>query len=370
MRIIFHIPIHIDRSDPSASQIRPQKLMAAFAELGYEVDVVEGYGAERKQRIAAIKRNIRQGVHYDFLYSESSTMPTLLTERNHLPTYPFLDFGFFRFCKRHGIPIGLFYRDIHWRFANRGDGWKNSMATLFYRYDLWQYRRWLDVLFLPTMEMRTHIPAEFTCRVVELPSGCERLLSADSKNCKSSDTASLSLLYVGGLGTNYNLKPLLQAVSGLPDVRLTLCCRDYDWDAVSEEYAPLVNSNVNVVHESGEAVRQRYQQADLFAMTFYNDYIDFAAPYKFFETIGYGVPMLVVEDSWMARFVERNQIGMVSHKDAASIRAALEHVLQNRDILAAYKEHIEEVAVKNTWQARCQQIAQSLTAPQSHNNSE
>ena len=104
MRLIFHIPLKIDRNDPSASQIRPQKLMAAFTELGWEMDVVEGRGRDRKRQIAAIKRKIRQGVHYDFCYSESSTMPTLLTEPHHLPTYPCLDFGFLAFCKRHGIP--------------------------------------------------------------------------------------------------------------------------------------------------------------------------------------------------------------------------------------------------------------------------
>jgi hypothetical protein len=44
VRLIFHIPLKIDRNDPSASQFRPQKLMAAFTELGWEMDVVEGRG--------------------------------------------------------------------------------------------------------------------------------------------------------------------------------------------------------------------------------------------------------------------------------------------------------------------------------------
>ena len=54
MRLIFHIPLKIDRNDPSASQIRPQKLMKAFAELGWEMDVVEGNGRDRKNQIAKI----------------------------------------------------------------------------------------------------------------------------------------------------------------------------------------------------------------------------------------------------------------------------------------------------------------------------
>ena len=116
-KIIFHIPMKIDRTRVSASQIRPFKIIHAFKVSGYDIDIVEGYGAERRQQIAEIKRNVRRGVKYDFLYSESSTMPTLLTEKNHLPLYPFLDFSFFAFCKKHRIKIGLFYRDIYWCFT-------------------------------------------------------------------------------------------------------------------------------------------------------------------------------------------------------------------------------------------------------------
>ena len=48
-RMIFHIPMKIDRNRASASQIRPMKMIEAFKECGYEVAVVEGYGKERKR---------------------------------------------------------------------------------------------------------------------------------------------------------------------------------------------------------------------------------------------------------------------------------------------------------------------------------
>lgn len=133
-RMIFHIPMKIDRNRASASQIRPMKMIEAFKECGYEVVVVEGYGKERKRQIKEIKSNILKGVKYDFLYSESSTMPTLLTEKNHLPLYPFLDFSFFAFCKKHGIKIGLFYRDIYWVFKKKRS-FKEWVAYIFYKYD-------------------------------------------------------------------------------------------------------------------------------------------------------------------------------------------------------------------------------------------
>ena len=95
-RMIFHVPNYIDLEAKSGSNIRPIKMINAFKEIGYDVDVVMGYASERKSKIKEIKNNIKNGVKYDFLYSESSTMPTLLTEKNHLPTHPFLDFSFFK----------------------------------------------------------------------------------------------------------------------------------------------------------------------------------------------------------------------------------------------------------------------------------
>lgn len=84
-RCIFHIPDYLDPDRASASQIRPRKMIKAFEQIGYRVDIVQGYGKQRKIKIEEIRRNVKYGVKYDFLYSESSTTPTLLTERHHLP---------------------------------------------------------------------------------------------------------------------------------------------------------------------------------------------------------------------------------------------------------------------------------------------
>ncbi|MEO4788116.1 hypothetical protein ABHZ30_04940 [Bacteroides uniformis] len=130
-RMIFHIPMRINRERASASSIRPVKMIEAFERLGYEVILIEGNASQRKKRIKEIKHNIRKGVTYDFLYSESSTMPTLLTEKHHCPTHPFLDFSFFSFCRKHGIKIGLFYRDIYWKFELYGSSIKKISPNIF-----------------------------------------------------------------------------------------------------------------------------------------------------------------------------------------------------------------------------------------------
>ena len=67
---IFHIPFKIDEDWPSASQIRPIRMLNAFKSIGYNVDIVMGYGKERKNNIQKIKDKIRSGVKYDFMRSE------------------------------------------------------------------------------------------------------------------------------------------------------------------------------------------------------------------------------------------------------------------------------------------------------------
>ena len=53
-RCIFHIHNHLDEPAQTASQIRPRKMLQAFRDIGYEVDAVMGYGAQRKEAIARI----------------------------------------------------------------------------------------------------------------------------------------------------------------------------------------------------------------------------------------------------------------------------------------------------------------------------
>ena len=108
-RMIFHIPMRINRERASASSIRPVKMIEAFERLGYEVILIEGNASQRKKRIKEIKHNIRKGVTYDFLYSESSTMPTLLTEKHHCPTHPFFRFlFFFHFVENTELKLAYF----------------------------------------------------------------------------------------------------------------------------------------------------------------------------------------------------------------------------------------------------------------------
>lgn len=332
-------------------------MIEAFRQIGYDVAVVYGDGAERKKSIAAIKRSIRGGVKYDFLYSESSTLPTLCTEKHHLPSYPFLDFSFLSFCRRHGIRVGLFYRDIYWRFSFGNDSWKMKCLKPFYIYDLIMYRRLVDVLFLPSKEMLGYIPLGFPGRVEELPPGAGKM----SFTKTGMPGQGLNLLYIGGLVPHYDLRMLVKAVSEIPEITFTLCCRKKEWMRVGHFYDGLLSDNIRVVHKSGDELDALYREADLFCIYVKaHEYWKFAVPFKLFESIGHGCPVLASEGTWTADFVSREGIGPVCRYDADELVRLLKELAGNRGKLAEYRKRVTDIAPEHTWQMRCRKVAHLL----------
>ena len=258
-RCIFHIPNHLEESGVSGSQIRPKKMIQAFRNVGYQVDVVMGYAEQRKTEIENIKKNIESGVKYDFMYCESSTMPTLLTEKNHIPKHFGLDFKFFKFCKCHDIPIGLFYRDIYWRFPiykNNVSGLKYYLAQMAYRYDLYKYSNLLDIIYLPSYGMKKYLKNKKLDKISrELPPAAslsQGIIEYKKKFFLDKKNHCLNLFYVGGIGEQYKFNKLLKGIYDLDFVKLTICCRQNEWLQNKDKYEQYLNDRINIVHESGE----------------------------------------------------------------------------------------------------------------------
>ena len=95
-KCIFYLPYKLDEDAMGARMMRPRKMIQAFTDIGYEVAIITGTSLERRPLIRKIKNKIKEGERFDFMYTEAHTEPTLLTDPHHLPTHPFLDFGFFK----------------------------------------------------------------------------------------------------------------------------------------------------------------------------------------------------------------------------------------------------------------------------------
>ena len=360
--MIFHCPFPIAEQGKSGSQVRPFQMWQAFQAIGYEVEAVVGYERQRAVVIDKIKTDIRKGRKFDFVYSESATVPTLLTERLRHHKHPSLDYAFWAWLRRQAVPISLFYRDIFWRTAYRkiAQTWRDQLIkTPLYWYDWFAYRWLVDYLFLPSLEMAAHLPTQWPAqRVQALPPGCN--ISDAPTTVKPDETSAdlLHLFYVGSIVLPfYDLKPVIEMIGTLDNVSWTICCRADEWQQSQAHYLPLPTERVRVVHAAGEQLRSYYESADAFLLIWKpNPYLDFAMPVKLFEALGYGLPMIVNEGLRASRFVAEEDTGWVVATDDA-LPNTLVYLSEHPEELLKKREYLKQVRTRHTWAMRAQQVA-------------
>ncbi len=354
MNIIFHIPNYIDPNLPSGSQIRPMKMLQSFKDLGFNVDVVMGYVVDRKKQIIDIKQKIKNGIKYEFLYSESSTMPTALTEKHHLPVAPFLDFNFFKFCRSNNIKVSLFYRDIHWRFSHSKSNssfLKRFIALLFYRFDLFMYKNTIDVLYLPSLKMYDYIPLNFKKEIYSLPPGIiSRQQISDKQDSK------LRFIYVGGIGELYDVKLFLKVIRQFRNIEFKLCIRSIDWGKVKLEYDEYMHKDY-IYHTSGSGLDELYRASDI-AVLFLKPsvYWSFVMPVKLFDYISYKKPIIAVKGTCVADFVEKNNIGWVINYSENELENLIQFLNENPIEIVNKRNNIQGIIKSNTWIARAEEV--------------
>ena len=340
-------------------------MLKAFRALGYEVAEVTGYSAERREKMRAVKKMISDGAEFDFLYAENTNDPVALADADHIPRHPFMDFSFFKYCKRHGIPVGLFYRDIYWKFPvfkSAASLPKRMVLTPLFRYDVMRYKKLLDVMFLPTEMMRQFVIPDIN--FAQLPPGgdpdpdtlSERLLRTPAADGK------LHIFYVGSLTGYYDCKKLFEAVKMTGNVYLTACVPKNQWETVNGSYAPYMCDRIRIVHKSASELAPYYIEADIFACCLKNDpYLDMAMPLKLFESISYGTPVLATDIRSISEFVEENGIGWVTGCGAENIAAALERLKNDPAEISEKTKNTVTAAGKNTWRDRAARAAEILT---------
>lgn len=361
MKIIFHHPLPLNPNAKSASGIRPLRMLEAFRRIGYEVNLVVGYAAERARAIAEIRRNVQSGVKYDFVYSESSTMPTILTEKHHLPLHPLLDRSFFQFCKGQNIPIGVFYRDIYWRFESYGrdlNPVKRWVAKAAYSYELNTYKHTLNRLFLPSSEMTEYVPLVQKSIMTALPPGHDGILKGAPS--KRNESKPLKLFYVGGMSDHYQLHKLFEAVADLPRVELTICTREDEWNKHKREYRNDV-PNIRIVHKTGKAMNAELRRCDIAALFVQpQEYREFASPVKLYEYLGEQKPILVSKGTLAGKFVEENKIGWSIPYEVDAVKSLLERLAYSSEEFEPICVSLARVAPLHTWEARARRVAEVL----------
>lgn len=360
-RCIYHVPYPITDESNAASAIRPRKMLEAFQRNFDEVFVISGYGKERAKKFRMLKKRVFSGVKYEFMYSENSTMPNLITEKNHMPFYPFLEKNIFKFCKVHSIPIGLFYRDIYWRFPvykQNVSFFKRCITLPLYYYDLAIYNKYISILYLPSKEMAKYVGYKGKMKPLPPGSGVKK---ENEQIIKSTRNEQLELFYVGGVGGDYDISQLIEGVRRCSFLHLTLCCHHDQWENWFQGKKISLPSNVTVIHKNGEELQPYYEKSDL-GMLFFTSlgYRKMAMPVKLFEYIEHHLPVIATKNCAAGYFVEKNDVGWTIDYSVKAFTELLSEINNNPKVLIKKKQSLIEIAKKNTWDARTISVSNDL----------
>ena len=205
------------------------------------------------------------------------------------------------------------------------------------------------------------IDKKLTNKAFLLPPGCE-IYETNAGNKKVSvPNDTLQLLYVGGIVPPvYNLAPMFEWIEGLSHVHLTLIHRENEWKHMSDKYNNQL-ANIKVVHTSGEHLNIFYNRSDIFAMLWdgSNPYLKFATPFKLFESLGYGLPIITTKGTESSRFVEQEVLGwIVSNKK--EFYDLINYLQIHREKIEIVKERIKKIRNHHTWKARARKVAEVL----------
>lgn len=356
--MIFHSPFPLDPESNAASGIRPVQMRWAFENLGYDVFELTGFGKERKGQFRELKRRVAGGEQFDFMYSESSTKPLSLTEPNNLPRYPILDYSIFRFAQQHSIPVGLFYRDIYWKYPEYLESvgrFRGEIVRIFYRLDLAVLRKLLHTLFLPSQRMHQEVGVFQSSQVQALP-------PASPITPSPSPESGISLFYVGGLGTYYQLHECIKAVVATQGATMTICTPESNWELHRAEYEPLLDDSIRIVHARGEELKQYFDSSHIGVLFMRPvSYREFAAPLKFYEYAAHGKPIIASAGTLVGDQVDDEGIGWSIPYSADALRDVLRNILDDPELLLERMKRVHAFAERNTWEARAQEVVDRLT---------
>lgn len=355
--MIFHSPTVVTEGGGVGSQIRPHRMLRAFAEEGWEVIEVTGRHRERRRAIEEAMDRVDAG-GADFLYSELSSAPIALSEPWRERVDPEMDFSLFARCRDKGVPVGAFYRDIYWRFPGylRAAGLAYGLlARHHYRADLRRLNATVDILFLPTLQMGRYVPVVDPGKFTELPPGAPVVDSPGAPG--------VHLFYVGGLGDYYDLRECVAAVAQVSEVHLTMCVPEAQWLAHRHVYEPLLTDRIRVVHGRGSDLDAFYEQASIGVLAMKPiEYRTFAAPIKLFEYIGRALPVLASQGTYAGDWVSSNGVGWAAPYDREELARALSALVARPDLVEQAREAALSAREENTWGARARQVARDLGA--------
>jgi glycosyltransferase involved in cell wall biosynthesis len=353
-KVLVHINYPPPQRRISGSRVRPYYMCKAFRDIGYEVEIVEGTLWERGRQAYEL---IHSGkvASFSFCYAEPSTYPL----------NPFIDYTFYLALKARRIPIGLFYRDAYWKFADRFHYHGPKKWLLLCRY-------WSDMFFLPKVVSAFFFPSKMMASLFRfskpkfvLPPGGHISYKSEQAQFPSKIERAI---YVGGVSHTYGTNLLLEAFDLINRERkldLELVCRKDEYISLRPIFEKYGEAEwLHVHHLWGKSLGQVYHRSDIAVVPVRKGaYNDLAMPVKLFEYLSYGLPIVTTNCTEMADFVRRNRTGIVVQDNPLSLAEGVLRIVRDQDLYRELKSNAKRTLENgNLWTDRAEQVAEYLTA--------
>lgn len=358
--ILVYFPYKLKEST-TGSSVRPNKILKAFQEFcdikNQNLIVISGNSKKRKKEFnKLIKSKMIDRVKY--CYMENATLPIWLTDVDKFPRTLFFEQKFLRTLKSKGINIGLFYRDIYWKFPSYYPlkGWKSLAMQQVYKYELKMFNKFIDIMYLPSESMNEYV--KFKGPIKPLPPAIENLKINNKFHYKN-------IIFVGSLTPKSGLLKLIELSKSIEKLNLnykvTINCPKNNIDKYPELFEELQNKSfVNITHWFGEDLQKIYSEASIAIIPRLPDaYNDFAMPIKLFEYLENYLPVISTDVKEVGEFIQSMGFGEVFSNEDELEKILL--TLLEEEVYRQYLSNIHSKYINHTWLSRIVEIDKYLT---------
>lgn len=361
--ILIYFPFTLAEKPQSGSQLRPIEMLKAFETFckynHLELLIVSGDSKERAIQWELLLESGKLS-KTQFCYAENQTIPIWLTDKGHKPSRPFVDIAIFKELKKKNIPIGLFYRDVYWKFDELYSlkGIKKIIMQTIYKAEEKFYSKYLHTVFLPSEAMGKFV--NITVNKVPLPPG-GREINIQSVGNRTPKVG----IYVGGINNeDYGLSKLVKSYEILNEYKnqseLKIVCRNDEYENLPRELKELLKKPyIEILHISGEELSQYYSKVDYaFIPRKKSTYNDFSVPVKLVEYLSAKLPIVATNCDAQESIINSGPYGVITEDHSESISHGILNMHDNYEV---YKDNIKNHFIKNhSWEARAIQAAQAL----------
>lgn len=363
-KVLLYYPFTLSEEANSGSKLRPLEMKRAFEqwtkEHGLGLLFISGTSRQREEQFERMKK---EGQLDDllFCYMENQTIPIWLTDPGHKPQRLFADKKILSFLKQRNVPVGIFYRDIYWKFDELYPlkGVKKKIMQAVYRMEEKFFEKYADVVFVPSLEMGEYV--SIGKPMADLPPGGKARPSSRRTRGENSCEA----IYVGAIkSVEYGLPLLLESLEEANKknihCRLTIVCRKEEFEGLEDTLkVKISNLGVRLAHISGKELDSLYGEMDFaFIPRLCTEYQNFSMPVKLVEYLSNGLPIVATSCKAQERFIGENGYGVICDDDKTSMAGAIGKMAENLEL---FKANIEATFLQNhSWLARVEKVKKEL----------